>query len=97
MGVPGELGQLGVRWFSEDGVGGLCRTKYGAVGRADGEGDLFGHNEASTGFCGGEADEDGLGVDGHKVGCGGEGDSDTGGFGGDVGVVALAMGEGIEL
>ena len=97
MGVPGELGQLGVWWFGEDGIGGLCRAKYGAVGWADGEGGLFGHSNASAGFCGREADEDGLGVDGQKVGCGGEGDCDTGGFRGDVGVVALAMGEGIEL
>jgi hypothetical protein len=36
-------------------------------------------------------------VDCKKVGCGGEGDCDTGGLRGDVGVVALAVGEGVEL
>ena len=75
----------------------MCRAKYGAVGWSDGEGGLFGHDEASTGFCGGEADEGGLGVDGQKVGCGRKGDCDTGGFWGDVGVIALTMGKGIEL
>ncbi len=36
-------------------------------------------------------------MDCEEVGCGGEGDRDTGGLRGDVGVVALAVGEGVEL
>ena len=36
-------------------------------------------------------------MDGPEVGGGGEGDGETGGFGGDVRIVALAMGEGVQL
>ena len=84
-------------WVSEDGVGGLCGAEDGSVCMADGESGLFGDCEAPSDFRGGKVDEDGLGMDRQEVGSCGEGDCNTGGLRGDVGVEALAVGEGVQL
>ena len=65
--------------------------------RAEVKQGLLGDREASPGFCGQEGDGDEGGVGGEDVGCWGQRDGNTGGFVGEMGVVALSVRKGGEL
>ena len=65
--------------------------------RADGEVGLSGDGLSSADVDGVEVGREGLGVYGQDVGRRGEGYGDAGWFGGDMRVVAVAMGESVVL